>query len=96
MHIRLVDRSHRCSPPGERVPYDNEDYRRHTNCINASIRKSVAEVSGIEILDLAERLCPKGECEREYNGIVIRADGVHYTIESGAGVSRWVLEQLLK
>ena len=37
---------------------------------------------------------PKGVCEREIDGVPIRPDGVHYSMDGGAGVSRWVLEQI--
>jgi hypothetical protein len=48
----------------------------------------------VQILDLAERLCPNGVCEREIDGVPIRPDGVHYSMEGGTGLSRWVLEQI--
>ena len=62
--------------------------------INASIQKSAAAVPGVEVLDFARQLCPSGACDRELGGVTIRPDGVHYSIEGAAAVSRWVLEQL--
>ena len=78
-------------PLGE---YDTAAFRAEVDCINASIRKVAAAVEGIEILDFAEQLCPRGECRREADGKVIRPDGVHYTIDGAADISRWVLAQI--
>ncbi len=78
-------------PLGE---YDTATFRAEVDCINASIRKSAAAVPGVALLDFAERLCPKGVCERESDGLVIRPDGVHYTIDGARSVSRWVLAEL--
>ena len=75
-------------------PYDSADFRGEVDCINASIRKSAAAVPGVRVLEFGERLCPKGVCQRELKGSIIRPDGVHYTIEGAADVSRWVLEQI--
>ncbi len=80
------------------VPYplgnwETRAIRAQVDCINASIRKASA-ATGVEILDLSERLCPKGVCERELGAEVIRPDGVHFSIEGAADVSRWVLGQI--
>ena len=74
--------------------YDNDTFRGEVDCINTSIRKSAAAVAGVEVLDLGERLCPKGVCVREYDGVEIRPDGVHYTIDGVQSVARWVLEEI--
>jgi peptidoglycan/LPS O-acetylase OafA/YrhL len=74
--------------------YDNDTFRHEVDCINASIRRSAAAVPGIEVLELGERLCPKGVCQREHEGVEIRPDGVHYTIDGASSLSRWVLEQI--
>jgi peptidoglycan/LPS O-acetylase OafA/YrhL len=75
-------------------PYDSADVRAEVDCINASIRNAAASVAGVRVLDLAGRLCPKGVCERESDGEVIRPDGVHYSMEGGKRVSSWVLDQV--
>ena len=75
-------------------PYDNAGYRDEVDCINASIRKASAAVAGVKILDLAELLCPKGECERELDGTAIRPDGVHYDIEASRDLARRVLAEI--
>ena len=74
--------------------YDNDTFRREVDCINASLRSSAAAVPGIAVLELGERLCPKGVCQREHEGVEIRPDGVHYTIDGASSLSRWVLEQI--
>ena len=78
-------------PLGE---YDTPAFRAEVDCINASIRRSAAAVQGIEVLDVAGQLCPKGGCIRESGGVVIRPDGVHYAIEGASEISRWVLAQI--
>ena len=78
-------------PLGE---YDTATFRAEVDCINASIRRSAAAVKGIEVLDFAAQLCPKGECIRESGGQIIRPDGVHYTIDGAAEISRWVLAEI--
>lgn len=75
-------------------PYDSDPYRAEVACINASIRKASMAVPGVEVLDLAERLCPKGVCEQESAGAPIRPDGVHYSMDGAAELSRWVLAQI--
>ena len=78
-------------PLGE---YDTAAFRAEVDCINASIRKSAAAVQGVEVLDFGAQLCPKGVCIRESGGQIIRPDGVHYTIDGAAEISRWVLAQI--
>lgn len=78
-------------PLGE---YDDADHRLQVDCINASIRKVASTVRGVEILDLAEELCPKGVCIREREGKVLRPDGVHFAIDALEPLSRWVLGEL--
>ena len=75
-------------------PYDDATFRSEVDCINRSIRTVARAVPGVEVLDLAERLCPSGSCERESGGFVIRPDGVHYTVEGANALSRWILEQI--
>lgn len=76
-------------------PWEKPDIHREVDCINASLRRAVDSVGGVEILDLAEHLCPAGACARDLAGTVIRPDGVHYSIEGAAELSRWALNQLL-
>jgi peptidoglycan/LPS O-acetylase OafA/YrhL len=75
-------------------PYDDATFRAEVDCINASIRRAAAAVPGVQILDLAARLCPNGVCEEEAFGTLIRPDGVHYSMDGGQGVSRWVFDHV--
>lgn len=75
-------------------PYDSAPFRAEVDCINVSIRRAVASVPGIEILDLASQLCPHGVCKRKLDDVIIRSDGVHYSIEGARELSRWVFEEI--
>jgi peptidoglycan/LPS O-acetylase OafA/YrhL len=75
-------------------PYDSPEFRDQATCINDSLRKVTKSVPGVKMLDFAERVCPAGICQREYAGAVIRPDGVHYSMDGGAELSKWVLTQL--
>jgi peptidoglycan/LPS O-acetylase OafA/YrhL len=75
-------------------PWESADFRAEVECINDSIRKASKSVAGVLVLDLAEHLCPGGVCERELAGGPIRPDGVHYSVEGGAELARWVIEQV--
>jgi lysophospholipase L1-like esterase len=77
-------------------PYDGEpDKRERVDCINRIIRKSVPAVPGVQLLDVANRLCPQGVCQQDI-GLAepIRPDGVHFSIEAAHELSRWVYEQM--
>ena len=75
-------------------PYDSADYRAEAGCINDSIRKIVKSIPGLRVLDIAERLCPGGVCQRESAGATIRVDGVHYSMDGGAELAAWMLAQI--
>jgi len=81
------------------VPYalgvwEGSALRAEVDCINTSIRKAVASTRDVRVLELAEHLCPNGNCELEYDGTAIRPDGVHYSVDGALDLSRWVLEQI--
>jgi hypothetical protein len=80
--------------PYAKGPWDSSAFRTEVDCINRSIRKAAQSVAGVRTLDLAERLCPKGVCEEEFEGVPIRPDGAHFSVEGALGLSRWVLEQV--
>jgi peptidoglycan/LPS O-acetylase OafA/YrhL len=75
-------------------PWETPVFRAEVDCINTSIRKAAGSVEGVRVLELGERLCPKGVCAREFEGVEIRPDGVHYSVEGATEISRWVLEQI--
>ena len=75
--------------------WDSRDYRRKVDCINASIRKAVAAVPGVEVLDLGAKLCVNGVCQQDVGAAEsIRPDGVHFSIAAAQPLSRWVFEQI--
>lgn len=75
-------------------PWETSVFRAEVDCINASIRKAAGSVDGVRVLELGERLCPNGVCAREFEGAEIRPDGLHYSVEGAADISRWVFEQI--
>jgi len=75
--------------------WDTTEYRTQVDCINTSIRKATAAVPGVQVLDLATRLCPNGVCQQEVPGQEpIRPDGVHFSLSGAHALSHWVFEQL--
>ena len=74
--------------------YDRGPFRAEVDCINASIRAAAKAAPDVSLLDLGEQLCPKGICQREFEQHPIRPDGVHYTIEGAASLSRWALDEI--
>lgn len=75
--------------------YDKDEFRKQIDCINGSLRKSAKAVPGVRVLELSEQLCPKGKCQIELpSKVVIRPDGVHFSLEGAAAISRWVLTQI--
>lgn len=74
--------------------YDNAARRKELDCINRSIRKVAKKHSRFRFLELAEMVCPKGECTREVNGLPLRPDGVHFDVVAGAELGRQVLAML--
>lgn len=75
--------------------YDTAEFRKQIDCINGSLRKCANSVPGVRVLEVSEQLCPKGKCQTELPGkLVIRPDGVHFSLAGAAGISRWVLTQI--
>jgi peptidoglycan/LPS O-acetylase OafA/YrhL len=75
--------------------YDRQEFREEVDCINTSIRKTVAAVPGVQVIDIGARLCPAGVCEQDVGrGEPIRPDGVHFSIDSAQGLARWVYEEI--
>jgi peptidoglycan/LPS O-acetylase OafA/YrhL len=76
--------------------WDTLEYRAQTDCINASLRKAAAAAPAVHVLEVGERLCPKGVCRRDMPSgkAPIRPDGVHFSLAGAEDVSRWVFEQI--
>ncbi len=81
------------------VPYplgawESTAFRSEVDCINGSIRTAAAQTPGVQVLELGERLCPNGVCQRLINDELLRPDGIHFSIEGAADVSRWLLDEV--
>ncbi|MEI9940887.1 MAG: acyltransferase family protein [Pseudomonadota bacterium] len=81
-------------------PYENDrndrrEFHERVDCINAVIRKSAANVPGVRVLDIGNRLCPDGVCQQDVGASEpIRPDGVHFSIDASKGLAHWVYEEL--
>ena len=75
--------------------WDTQEYRTQIDCINASLRRVARTAPSARILDVHERLCPRGLCQRELPGKgPVRPDGVHFSLAGAEDVARWVLDQI--
>jgi peptidoglycan/LPS O-acetylase OafA/YrhL len=79
--------------PGARVGWiiDPHDSARRMECVRHAITDATQGVQGIEVLDLAELVCPSGpdDCDR-YRG----KDGMHYTGDEAQEVLAWILDRI--
>jgi peptidoglycan/LPS O-acetylase OafA/YrhL len=71
--------------------YDDDERRNQLDCINRSIRKVAQQHPRLRLLDLADMVCPNGECTREVNGTPLRPDGVHFDVVVARELGRRVL-----
>jgi peptidoglycan/LPS O-acetylase OafA/YrhL len=81
------------------VPYalgvwETPAFHAEVDCINTSIRRAAESVQGVQLLELAEHMCPAGNCALESHGQTIRPDGVHYSIDGALAVSQWILDEV--
>ena len=83
-------------PHSTRV-WDGEEQQKQIDCVNAVLRRAQAAVPGTEMLDLGERVCPKGACILQEPDAPrqIRPDGIHYDLEGGHKIGAWVLQQIV-
>ena len=63
------------------------------DCEN-QLRRTVAEETGAELVDLFSYVCPRGQCRTEVNGVTLRSDGLHYRGPGADLVARWLLDQV--
>lgn len=82
------------------VPYPLGPWRKgasnraKVDCVNASLRATAASVPGVQVLELAERLCPRGHCQESTSTGEIRPDGVHYSVAGANELSDWIMAQV--
>jgi hypothetical protein len=54
----------------------------------------VAQNTGSAVIDLAARICPRGDCIREEQGVTLRSDGMHYSRDGADIAARWLLAEI--
>jgi lysophospholipase L1-like esterase len=58
------------------------------------IRRSVADATGAQLVDMNAFICPNGECRTSQNGVLLRVDGTHYKGAGARIVARWIMHQI--
>jgi hypothetical protein len=77
------------------VHYETPEFRKQIDCINASLHRVARSSSRVRVIELHDKLCPTGECQRELpEGGTLRPDGVHFSIDGAKHVGSWVLAEM--
>jgi peptidoglycan/LPS O-acetylase OafA/YrhL len=77
------------APPGDRARYVlPDDAPARVDCIRTQLRTFLEDRS-VRTIDLAEIMCPEGDCER------IRSDGTHVDPDKAIDVLDWVVDRSL-
>ncbi len=84
--------------------WESTQFRTEVDCINASLRSVAKKATGpdgragdrVKVLELGEQLCPRGVCTRHVNDEAVRPDGLHFSVDGAADLSKWVLEEVRK
>ena len=58
------------------------------------LRHEVAAATGTQLIDLFEYICPHGQCRYKQDGVLLRADGLHYRDAGGRIVARWLIDHV--
>ncbi len=75
--------------------WNTAEYRAQIDCINASLRKTVAAVPSVQLLEFGEQLCPSGVCKTELpDKNPIRPDGVHFSMAGSHDAAHWVFDRM--
>jgi peptidoglycan/LPS O-acetylase OafA/YrhL len=61
-----------------------------TDCLNRIYREAAAR-TGVDVVDLAEHVCPAGRCTMERDGVELRPDGLHFADASSVWAADWLL-----
>jgi len=61
---------------------------------NAVVREEASAHPDVQVVDLADRLCPDGVYLDEVDGAPVRYDGVHLTTEGANFVWTWLVDEL--
>ncbi len=83
---------------GARVPVERgislDELNRRITCHNELLAELAAASPQLELVDLAEWVCPEGTCRDEIAGFPMRPDGLHFGSQSAVNAGRWLLTQL--
>lgn len=75
------------------APIRNAPYRgKAVNAVLATFAEQ--HPSQVRIADIASKVCPGGKPRDYVNGVKLRLDGVHYTVEGGKIVWAWLMPTL--
>jgi peptidoglycan/LPS O-acetylase OafA/YrhL len=75
---------------------DPATFDARQRCTNEVLADVVADDDRARLVDLAAWTCPDWpSCVTEVDGVVLRADGVHFNDEGAQVVARWMTPQLL-
>jgi peptidoglycan/LPS O-acetylase OafA/YrhL len=78
---------------GQRDDYVVRDLDARIAAYNDVLRVLAGEL-GLQVVELAELLCPDGEVVTELDGFTVRDDGVHYDVVGARIIWPWLLEEL--
>ncbi len=82
------------APSGLLAPEDRDAVDERQRCVNDVLRDVGAAGTGVTTIDLAEWVCPEGECRETVEGAQLRPDGLHFTGEGAEIVARWMAPQV--
>ena len=78
-------------PDGSLYPEDQPDRVKKWNML---LGKTIGHRTGVRILDLNKKLCPKGVYTAKVDGIQVRSDGVHLTDQGVKWLTPWLEKSL--
>ncbi len=84
------------APTGVIVPEDRELFDERMDCVNDIVRDTAEQRDGVQVIDLAEWLCPDDECRISVDGVDLRNDGLHYRDAGAIVVARWMAAQVVE
>jgi peptidoglycan/LPS O-acetylase OafA/YrhL len=82
------------APTGPLAPDDKETFDERQDCINEVIEDVGERSPEAETIDMAQYVCPDGECKESIDGIYLRADGLHFRDAGALLISRWLAPEL--
>ena len=69
-------------------------WNQNVDCYNRELR-SIADSTGVDLIDLDGWLCPGGTCRSELDGAPVRPDGLHFNGAGGRQVVEYLVEEAL-